>query len=98
MGKLIKLMKSAKTVHCRMVLELCDPGETQVQCALFRHATDYGHPESFFFKNLELLGLSRHFDLKFFEAFGVFSAGLSAVIDFYCRCLEILCQILHRVA
>ena len=42
--------------------------------------TDYGHPERAFFKNLELLGLGRHFGLKFFEAFGVFSAGLSAPI------------------
>ena len=38
--------------------------------------TDYGHPERAFFKNLELLGLGRHFGLKFFEAFGVFSVGL----------------------
>ena len=36
--------------------------------------------EGFFFKNLELLGLGRHFGLKFFEAFVVFSAGLSAPI------------------
>ena len=43
--------------------------------------TDYGHPErELFSKNLELLGLGRHFGLKFFEAFGVFSAGLSAPI------------------
>ena len=35
----------------------------------------------FFFKNLELImGLGRHFVLKCFEAFGVFSAGLSALI------------------
>ena len=27
---------------------------------------DYGHPEIAFFKNLELLGLGRHFVLKFF--------------------------------
>ena len=33
-----------------------------------------------FFKNLELLGLGRYFGLKFFEAFGVFSTGLSAPI------------------
>ena len=36
--------------------------------------------ESFFFKSFELLGMGRHFVLKFFEAFGVFSAGLSAPI------------------
>ena len=42
--------------------------------------TDYGHPERAFLKNLELLGLGRHFGLKFFEAFGVFSVGLSAPI------------------
>ena len=36
--------------------------------------------ESFFFKNLELMGLGKHFVLKCFEAFGVFSAGLSAPI------------------
>ena len=42
--------------------------------------TDYGHPERAFFKNLELLGLGRHFGLKFFEAFGVFSVGLSTPI------------------
>ena len=33
-----------------------------------------------FSENLELLGWGRHFGLKFFEAFGVFSAGLSAPI------------------
>ena len=38
--------------------------------------TDYG----VFFKNLELLGLDRHFGPKVFVAFGVFSAGLSAPI------------------
>jgi len=32
-------------------------------------------PRELFFKNLELLGLGRHFGLKFFEAFGVFLAG-----------------------
>ena len=38
-------------------------------------AMDYGHPEKVFFpKNLEFLGLGRHFGLKFFETFGVFSA------------------------
>ena len=42
--------------------------------------TEYGYPEIAFFKNLELLGLSRHFGLKLFEALGVFSAGLSAPI------------------
>ena len=42
--------------------------------------TDYGHPERAFFKNLKLLGLGRHFGLKCFEAFVVFSAGLSAPI------------------
>ena len=36
--------------------------------------TDYGHPERAFFINLELLGLDRHFGLKYFVAFGVFSA------------------------
>ena len=41
--------------------------------------TDYGHPERAFFKNLEQT-LGRHFGLKLFEAFGVFSAGLSAPI------------------
>jgi hypothetical protein len=30
--------------------------------------------------NLNLLGMGRHFGLKFFEAFGVFLAGLSAAI------------------
>ena len=34
--------------------------------------TDYGLPErAFFFKNLELLGLGRHFGLKCFEVFEV---------------------------
>jgi hypothetical protein len=42
--------------------------------------TDYGHPKRAFFKNHKLLGLGRHFELKLFEAFGVFSAGLSAPI------------------
>ena len=32
------------------------------------------------FKNPKLLGLSRHFGLKCFEAFGVFSAKLSAPV------------------
>ena len=35
-------------------------------------STDYGHPERAFFKNLELLGLGKHFGLKLFVAFGVF--------------------------
>ena len=39
--------------------------------------TDYGHPERAFFKNLELLGLGRHFRLKLLEAFGLFLAGLT---------------------
>ena len=43
---------------------------------------DYGHPESFFFKNLELLDLGRHFRLKYFQAFGVFLVGLSAPFIF----------------
>ena len=44
-------------------------------------AMDYGHPErAFVFKKLDFLGLGRHFGLKLFEAFGVFSAGLSAPI------------------
>ena len=35
--------------------------------------TDYGHPErAYFFKYPKLLGLGRHFGLKFFEAFGAF--------------------------
>ena len=39
-----------------------------------------GHPGgSFFFKNLKLLGLGRQIVLKFFEAFGLFSAKLSAL-------------------
>ena len=42
-------------------------------------ATDYRHRERAIFKSLELLGLDKHFGLKFFEAFGV-SAGLSAPI------------------
>jgi hypothetical protein len=33
-------------------------------------ATDYGHQERVCFKKHELLGLERHFGLKFFEAFG----------------------------
>jgi hypothetical protein len=40
---------------------------------------DYEHPERAFFKNLKLLGLGRQIRLKFFEAFGVFSAKLSAL-------------------
>jgi hypothetical protein len=37
-------------------------------------AMDYGHPERVFFsKNHEFLGLGRHFGLKFFVTFGVFS-------------------------
>ena len=39
-------------------------------------------PRELFFKNLELLGLGRHFGLKLFETFGVFSAGLSASTHF----------------
>jgi hypothetical protein len=42
--------------------------------------SDYRHPERAFFKNLERFDLGRHFELKFFEAFGVFLAGLSAPI------------------
>ena len=43
--------------------------------------TGYGHPErAFFFENLKFLGLGRHFGLNFSEAFGVFSAKLSAPI------------------
>ena len=37
-------------------------------------------PRESFFLNPELLGMGRHFGLKVFEAFGVFSAGLSAPI------------------
>ena len=44
--------------------------------------------EFFFSKNLKLLGLGRHFWLKCFEAFGVFSAGLSAHILVLCTPFE----------
>ena len=39
-----------------------------------------------FFKNPKLLGLGRHFGLKCFEAFGVFSAKLSALF-WHCESL-----------
>ena len=42
--------------------------------------TDYRHTETVFFsKNLKLLGLGRKIGLKFFDAFGVFSAKVSAL-------------------
>ena len=34
--------------------------------------TDYGHPERAFFKDLELLGLGRHFGMKFMRHLGYF--------------------------
>ena len=48
-----------------------------------------------FSKNLELLGSGRHFGLKFFEEFGVFSAGLSTpilVLWVPCPCLPLFLQ------
>jgi hypothetical protein len=48
--------------------------------------TDYGHPERAFFKNPKLLGLGRQIGLKFFEAFRVFSAKLSALF-WHCESL-----------
>ena len=43
-------------------------------------STDYRHPMRAFFQKSRNLALGRHFGLKCFEAFGVFSAGLSAPI------------------
>ena len=56
-----------------------------LMCLLFSICicTDYGRripKESFFFKNPKLLCLGRRFGLKYFEAFGVFLAKLSAPI------------------
>jgi hypothetical protein len=44
------------------------------------YLTDYGHPERVFFQNPKLLGLGRQIRPKFFGAFWVFSAKLSAPI------------------
>ena len=54
--------------------QFCGASVTCLAC------TDYGHPERAFFKILELLGLGRHFGLKCFEAFGVFSAPILILI------------------
>ena len=51
---------------------------------IFLDTTDYGHPERAFFQKPRTFGLmGRHFGLKFFEAFGVFSAGLSAHLSMF---------------
>ena len=54
-------------------------GEHETLSAVFNYITVYGHTERAFFKNPKLLGLGRQIGLKFFEAFGVFSAKLSAL-------------------
>ena len=65
-------------------------GDTSFSCAdrvfggkikhFLNSATYYGHPERAFLQKSRTFGFGRHFGLKCFEAFGVFSAGLSAPI------------------
>ena len=59
------------------IMPLCSRLKSSKLCSTPRY-TDTQRELSF--KNLELLSLGRYFGLKFFEAFGVFSAGLSAPI------------------
>ena len=54
-----------------------------------------------FFKNIELLGLGRHFGWKLFEAFGVFSAGLWVpiwVLWVPCPCFPLFNHYFYKIS
>ena len=52
-----------------------------LMCLLFSLCLCTNYGQTVFFKNLKLLCLGRYFGLKFCEAFGVFSAGLPAIVS-----------------
>jgi hypothetical protein len=51
-----------------------------LQCNVQKYGPRTTDTQRAFFLNFKLLGLGGHFGLKFFKAFGVFSAKLSAPI------------------
>ena len=63
-------------------LEIAADGSIRENCSGQVFLTSKGVPrETFFSKNLKLLGLGKYFGLNFFKAFGVFSAGIVFCYD-----------------